>query len=192
MFNIILVVTHFHAALPPFPRKEARENGEMEKRRGRSISWLYRRRAAPKAGFTLFELMIAIAIIGILLSIAVPVYMQYLDRAKVVVCITDIKAMVNELELFKQEQGRLPTTLLEIGWVRNDPWGNPYQYLNFSTVKGKGKMRKDRFMVPINSDYDLCSMGKDGQSTPPLTAKMSQDDIIVANDGSYIGLAASF
>jgi len=164
----------------------------MKKRQGLSISWLYRRSAAPKAGFTLFELLIAIAIIGILSSIAVPVYMQYLDRAKVVVSISDLKAMVNELEVFKLEKDRLPVTLLEIGWVRNDPWGNPYQYLNFSTVKGKGNMRKDRFLVPINSDYDLYSMGKDGQSNPPLTAKVSQDDIIVANDGSYIGLAASF
>ena len=50
-------------------------------------------------------------------------------------------------------------------------------------------MRKDRFLVPINSCYDLYSMGKDGQSVPPLTAKASWDDIVRANDGAFVGLA---
>ena len=53
-------------------------------------------------------------------------------------------------------------------------------------------MRKNRFMVPINSDYDLYSMGKDGQSVSPLTAKASRDDIIRANDGQFIGLASNY
>jgi general secretion pathway protein G len=49
--------------------------------------------------------------------------------------------------------------------------------------------RKDRFLVPINSTYDLYSMGADGKSVLPLTAKHSHDDIIRANDGTYIGVA---
>ena len=53
-------------------------------------------------------------------------------------------------------------------------------------------MRKDRFLVPINSDFDLYSMGKDRISQIPLTAKASRDDIIRANDGAYIGLAYAF
>jgi general secretion pathway protein G len=53
-------------------------------------------------------------------------------------------------------------------------------------------MRKDRFLVPINSDFDLYSMGKDGESVPPLTAQKSRDDIIRANDGAYIGPAYAF
>ena len=73
-----------------------------------------------------------------------------------------------------------------------DPWGNPYQYLNFADTKGKGAMRKDRFLVPINSYFDLYSIGKDGQSVPPLTAKVSKDDIIWANDGDYVGLASQY
>lgn len=56
----------------------------------------------------------------------------------------------------------------------------------------KGKPRKDRFLHPINSDYDLYSMGKDGESVEPLTAKKSLDDVIRANDGSFVGLAADF
>jgi general secretion pathway protein G len=53
-------------------------------------------------------------------------------------------------------------------------------------------MRKDRFLVPINSDYDLYSMGKDGKSSSPLTSKNGRDDIIRANDGAFIGLASDY
>ncbi len=56
----------------------------------------------------------------------------------------------------------------------------------------RGRPRKDRFLHPINSDYDLYSMGKDGESVEPLTARKSHDDIIRANDGSFVGLAAEF
>ena len=55
-----------------------------------------------------------------------------------------------------------------------------------------GQARKDRFLVPINSDYDLYSMGPDGGSVPPLTAALSRDDIIRANNGDYFGLASGF
>lgn len=55
-----------------------------------------------------------------------------------------------------------------------------------------GAARKDGNLVPINTNYDLCSFGKDGKSKPPLRAKDSLDDIIYANDGSYIGLAKEF
>ena len=53
-------------------------------------------------------------------------------------------------------------------------------------------MRKDHRLVPINSDYDLYSMGKDGRSVSPLTARHSHDDIIRANDGDYVGLAKDY
>jgi general secretion pathway protein G len=35
-------------------------------------------------------------------------------------------------------------------------------------------------------------MGKDGKSQSPLTAKASRDDIIRANNGQYVGLAADY
>ena len=63
---------------------------------------------------------------------------------------------------------------------------------NGSGNASKGKPRKDRFLHPINSDYDLYSMGKDGESVEPLTAKKSHDDVIRANDGSFVGLATEF
>lgn len=52
--------------------------------------------------------------------------------------------------------------------------------------------RKDRFLVPINTDFDLYSMGKDGTSVPSLTAAASRDDVVRAANGAFIGLASRF
>jgi general secretion pathway protein G len=52
--------------------------------------------------------------------------------------------------------------------------------------------RTDKNLVPLNSDYDLYSMGKDGESQIPLTVKISHDDIIRANDGAFVGLAIDY
>ena len=53
-------------------------------------------------------------------------------------------------------------------------------------------MRKDRFLNPLNSEFDLYSVGPDGKTETPLTAKASYDDIIRAVDGKYMGLASDF
>ncbi|HBF42531.1 MAG TPA: prepilin-type cleavage/methylation domain-containing protein [Desulfobacteraceae bacterium] len=144
-------------------------------------------------GFTLLELLIVIGILGILAGIATPYYSTYVERARLTVVIMDIRSLQREITVYNIENYSLPNTLNDIGCGnKNDPWGNPFQYLNYSTVKGKGKMRKDRFLVPINDDYDLYSMGKDGKSVPPLTAKASRDDIIRANNGEYIGIASRY
>jgi len=47
-------------------------------------------------------------------------------------------------------------------------------------------------MVPVNTDFDLYSMGKDGKSRAPFTAKASHDDIVRANDGKFIGLVSEY
>ena len=74
-----------------------------------------------------------------------------------------------------------------------DPWGRNYQYLLIEgNAKAKGQERKDKNLVPINSDFDLYSMGVDGKTSAPLTAKASQDDIVRANDVSYFGLASKY
>ena len=47
-------------------------------------------------------------------------------------------------------------------------------------------------MVPLNTDYDLYSVGADGESSGPLSASKSKDDVIRALKGGYIGLASNF
>lgn len=57
---------------------------------------------------------------------------------------------------------------------------------------GPTQPRKDRFLVPINSDFDLYSMGKDGESVAPLNAAKSRDDVVRAANGAFVGLASKF
>ena len=47
-------------------------------------------------------------------------------------------------------------------------------------------------MVPVNSDFDLYSMGPDGDSRAPFTAKASRDDIVRASNGGFIGPVSEF
>lgn len=143
-------------------------------------------------GYSLIELMIAIAIVGVVSALALPSYQDYIDRGNNAQAMVDIDGLSSQLEIYWIDYRELPISLAQADLEMVDPWGNLYQYFNISTVKGKGKLRKDKSLVPINSDYDLYSMGKDGRSTPPLTAAKSHDDIIRANDGNFIGLAEDF
>ena len=147
-------------------------------------------------GFTMIEMLIVMAIIGTLLAIALPILQTALDKARITRAIGDIGALQTDIAAFEAGGKGLPASLAYIGRASlMDPWGNPYQYLKFDSPGGKGVTpgaRKDKFLVPINSTYDLYSMGKDGKSVAPLTAKASRDDIVRANDGGFIGLAVKY
>jgi general secretion pathway protein G len=143
-------------------------------------------------GFTLLELIVTIVIVGILSAIAVPLYQGYADKSKFTTACMDIQNISVAIGNYYTDHGQYPNSLTDVGYATLlDPWGNPYVYVNLSTAP-PGKSRKDHFLVPINTDYDLCSMGKDGKTVAPLTAKDSRDDIIRANDGAYIGLASDY
>lgn len=153
------------------------------------------RRARPyrAQGFSLVELLVVVAIILTIAAIAIPNLMSAIDLAKVARAVADITNLEEEIGLYQSINNVLPDDLSQVGYGGFlDPWGNPYEYLNHSTMKGNGKARKDRFLVPLNSDYDLYSKGKNGKSSSPITASDSQDDVIRASDGSYVGLASQF
>ncbi len=145
------------------------------------------------AGFTLIELMIVVAIIGVLAAIAVPSFRSYIETTRYTVVISDMNTLDKEITGFNILYGRYPDDLGEVGFGSlQDPWGNQYQYLNMATIKGNGKKRKDRSLVPVNSDFDLYSMGPDGDSKAPFTAKASRDDIVRANNGAFIGKVSDY
>jgi general secretion pathway protein G len=54
------------------------------------------------------------------------------------------------------------------------------------------KARWDKNEKPLNWDFDLGSMGKDGETMPKITHARSYDDIIRANGGRYVGLASEY
>jgi general secretion pathway protein G len=154
---------------------------------------LVRENQRPEAGFTLLEILIVLAILLTIAAMAIPSMLAALLTAKNAAAVADITTMETEISQFQIINNALPPDLSAIGRANDlDPWGNPYQYVNHATMHGNGQARKDRFLVPLNDDYDLYSMGTDGQSASPITAKASQDDIIRASDGSFVGIASQF
>ena len=150
-------------------------------------------RRDARTGFTVVELLVAVAVSLTIVAIAVPNLLAAIDKAKQARAIADVHSIGTDVQAFSLSNNRYPDTLADIGYAKfHDPWGHPYQYLNFANVNGKGQMRKDRFLVPINTFFDLYSMGPDGKSVSPLTAKDSQDDIIWANDGDFVGVASDY
>lgn len=150
-------------------------------------------------GFSLLEIMVALCISATLVSIATMSYAGYRSKVTIQLTIVEIKLIAKEIDRFYAQNGSYPDSLgdLEMS-VPKDSWGNPYRYLRIEGIDFQGpgrpqdKRRKDHDMVPVNNDYDLYSMGPDGDSRAPFTAKASQDDIVRVQNGKYIGTASAY
>lgn len=150
-----------------------------------------RRPCGAGRGFTLIELMLTLVVVALLSAIALPSYRAYIEKSRISQAIADIKRTEMMLERFNTERGKYPDSLNEIGGVPVDPWGNAYRYLNMvgATV---GQVRKDHALHPLNTDYDLYSMGADGRTATPLTSARSADDIVRARNGAFVDLASKY
>lgn len=143
-------------------------------------------------GFTLVELMLAVAIVAILAAISISSYNGYIERAKISNAALDIAAMSAIITHYYDDARDYPSTLADVGLSgKQDPWGNPYAYLNLNK-NGNGGARRDKKLNPLNSDFDLYSIGKDAKTKLPITQKDSLDDVIRANDGHFIDLASKY
>jgi general secretion pathway protein G len=146
-------------------------------------------------GFGLLELMVALVVFSLMAALAVPAFNGFVVRAKVSGAIGDIGSLAIEIERFGvNNNDRLPMTLNELPIdIPLDPWGNEYQYLNIRAAgPGNGAFRKDGNLNPLNTDFDIYSMGEDGESAGPLSAGNSRDDIVRANNGAFIGLGEDY
>ncbi|MGE5524067.1 MAG: type II secretion system major pseudopilin GspG [Rhodospirillaceae bacterium] len=127
-----------------------------------------RARFDPQAGFTLIELMVVVAILGILAALVVPKIMSRPDEARVVAARQDIATLAQALKLYRLDNRRYPTTEQGLqalvskptlapvpenwkggGYIEKlplDPWSKPYQYLN----------------PGLHGEIDIFSFGADG------------------------------
>lgn len=110
-------------------------------------------------GFTLIEVMVVVVILGILAAFAVPSIMDNPERARVTKAEHDIRTLETQLEMYRLDNHRYPTTdqglqalverprsepeapnWREGGYMRSvpaDPWGNEYQYLHPDDADGR-------------------------------------------------------
>ena len=118
-------------------------------------------------GFTLIELMVVLAIIGILAALVVPNVLQRADDARITAARTDIGNLMQALKLYRLDNQRYPSAEqglqalvappsagpAPLNWkpyidkLPNDPWGKPYQYMN----------------PGLKGEVDVLSLGADGQ-----------------------------
>jgi len=152
-------------------------------------------RTRKSKGFGLLDLVVTLCIASLLAALAVPAYGMFAQRAKVTRAIGDIGSLSLAVERFRLDHDdRIPLSLVELGSeIPVDPWGRPYEYLSIDAAgPGKGGLRKDGRLNPLNSDFDLYSRGKDGDSRGPLSAAASRDDVVRANNGAFIGLGEDY
>ena len=144
-------------------------------------------------GFSILEMAIVLAIAGVLIAITVPRLQNYIERSRVAQAVVEIGEMSTKIRQYEVSKAALPDTLADVGYGgRLDPWSQPYEYVNLRTSPASVKARKDKNLKPLNSDYDLYSIGPDGLTAASLTNSKSRDDVIRARDGAFIGTAAEF
>ena len=83
-------------------------------------------------GFTLIELMIVVAIIGILAAVAVPSYQEYTARAQISEAITITSSYKTPLAEFYESTGSYPSNLTSIGTTTSG------KYVNSVTLSSSG------------------------------------------------------
>jgi len=120
-------------------------------------------------GFTLLELLVVLAILGLLIGLVAPAALRQLESSKEKIAHQSIERMAGVLDIYKLDVGTYPTTeqglqalidrpsgvarwngpYLKGANVPEDPWGRPFIYHNPSQRTGH--------------DYDLYSLGRTGQ-----------------------------
>jgi len=151
-----------------------------------------------QSGVTLIELMIVLALLATLASIAMASYSSYKLTSQNNAAIQDIVQIASAIERYHLANKTWPLSLSDVNYsAKLDPWGNNYIYAQVPKMLGQiniagTKLRQDANQRPINTFYDLYSMGADGDTKNNISVPVSRDDIIRALDGEFIGLAKDY
>lgn len=75
------------------------------------------RKAGNRRGFTLIELMVVVAVIGILTAIAIPLYTNMQLRARVATAQADARALISAISVYSAHMQSLPPNLAALNSV---------------------------------------------------------------------------
>ena len=123
------------------------------------------RRIQAEAGFSLIELLVVLAILGLLIGLVAPPIIHYFGRAKTDVARVQIHELGSALDLYRLDLGRYPTQSEGLQALVEKPagldrWQGPY--LKRSTVPVDPWGRPYHYRIPgEHGDYDLYSLGAD-------------------------------
>jgi len=143
--------------------------------------------------FTTIEMLIGMTIMIFFFSTTISMGLKIADGIRSKTVIDDLIAIQSDIESYRITNN-YPDTLDDIyPTPQLDPWGTPYQYLRISgggpNVTG---MQRKYQSLKVNTDYDLYSMGPDGETASPLTAAISRDDILRGRNSRFIGYVTDF
>ena len=142
-------------------------------------------------GFTVGETLLATALLAVSVNAALAHISARIEQTRIERAKDEITRIGVEIEAYRARHHELPVSLIDLdATVPLDPWGHPYEYVNFDA---RGTVGQRTFEgLPVNSYYDLYSRGADGRTDVNLRSEMARDDIVRARDGAYVGPASDF